>query len=170
MRYRKQPVDVEAEQVTWANWAAVCELLGDAMPEQAYGVYLDDDGDILPGEETSDHLGLVVHTVHGEQAIVREGDWVIRDAAPGTFYPCKTDVFAATYRPAPDPSPFVQITCEPGDGILTVSPETVAALDLLAVTLTGDEHWQIDVGIGWTAADTIHLTARPGITEGTTRP
>lgn len=55
----------------------------------------------------------------------------------------------------------IEVACSPPEGILTVSAETVAALDALALTLTSHQHWQIDVGIGWAAADTIHLTARP---------
>lgn len=58
-------------------------------------------------------------------------------------------------------SPDVEITCTPAAGILTVSAETVAALDALAQTLTDHEHWQIDVATGWTPALTVHLTARP---------
>lgn len=56
----------------------------------------------------------------------------------------------------------VDITCTPPAGILTVSAETLAALDTLATTLTNHPQWQIDLAIGWTPAETIHLTARPG--------
>jgi hypothetical protein len=55
----------------------------------------------------------------------------------------------------------VEITCTPPEGILTVSAETVAALDALALTLTSHPHWQYDLLIGRTPTDTIHLTARP---------
>ncbi|MCR4319733.1 MAG: hypothetical protein NUV74_05280 [Candidatus Brocadiaceae bacterium] len=40
---------------------------------------------------------LKVTTIHGETAIVRVGDWIVQDAAPGTYYPVKDDVFRAGY-------------------------------------------------------------------------
>ncbi len=40
---------------------------------------------------------LKVTTIHGEIAIVRLGDWIVQDAAPGTYYPVKDDVFRAGY-------------------------------------------------------------------------
>ncbi|MFB7162316.1 hypothetical protein [Streptomyces sp. NPDC056242] len=49
-------------------------------------------------DDEMDHGEIYVTTVHGETAIVRPGDWVIPDGKPGTFYPCKADIFAATYE------------------------------------------------------------------------
>jgi hypothetical protein len=43
---------------------------------------------------------LIVPTPEGEQ-IASDGDWVIKGIA-GEFYPCKPDIFAATYEPAED--------------------------------------------------------------------
>lgn len=50
----------------------------------------------------------------------------------------------------------VEITCHPADGILTVSAETVAALDLLALTMPATGGWRIDVN-----APAATLTAKP---------
>lgn len=36
---------------------------------------------------------LKVTTIHGETAIVRLGDWIVKDAKPGTYYPVKDAVF-----------------------------------------------------------------------------
>lgn len=55
----------------------------------------------LTGQYTAGHEGgrpvLKVKTIHGETAIVRIGDWIVQDAAPGTYYPVKDDLFRAGY-------------------------------------------------------------------------
>jgi len=38
-----------------------------------------------------------VTTVHGEVATVRIGDWIVKDAANGTYYPVKDEIFRAGY-------------------------------------------------------------------------
>lgn len=58
----------------------------------------------LRGNKAPDHDEggspiLRVTTIHGEEAIVRLGDWVIADGEPGTYYPCKPGIFEATYEP-----------------------------------------------------------------------
>lgn len=40
---------------------------------------------------------LKVKTIHGETAIVRLGDWLVKDAELGTYYPIKNEVFCASY-------------------------------------------------------------------------
>jgi len=42
--------------------------------------------------------GLMIPTLEG-QHIATPGDWIIRGVA-GEHYPCKPDIFAATYEPA----------------------------------------------------------------------
>lgn len=44
-----------------------------------------------------------VHTLEGPLR-VREGDWIIK-GVKGEFYPCKPDIFAATYEPAEEGKP-----------------------------------------------------------------
>jgi hypothetical protein len=51
----------------------------------------------------------------------------------------------------------VEITCSPGDGILTVSAETVAALDRVAATIPADAgDWALELRL-----PAATLTARP---------
>lgn len=76
-RYRKRPVVIEAEQY----------LEGEALPFVEEAV-LDFDEDT--GQQT-------IRTLEGRM-IVSHGDWVIR-GVKGEFYPCKPDIFAATYEP-----------------------------------------------------------------------
>ncbi|MFJ9633817.1 hypothetical protein ACIRU8_39595 [Streptomyces sp. NPDC101175] len=83
VRYRKLPVEIEAIQFTGDNVQEIWDAFG------ADGIY-------GPTEKNPDHL--ILTTVHGDKAPARAGDWVIPDGKPGTFYPCKPDIFAATYE------------------------------------------------------------------------
>ena len=38
-----------------------------------------------------------VTTIHGEIAIVRIGDWIVKEKKIGYYYPVKNDVFCDTY-------------------------------------------------------------------------
>ena len=42
--------------------------------------------------------GLAIHTLEGVM-VADPGDWIIR-GVKGEFYPCKPDIFDATYEPA----------------------------------------------------------------------
>lgn len=99
-RYRKLPIEIEAVQLSWRNWSDVCEFLGEIEP-QPWQIPASEASDMC-GEFSPNYIALKVITVHGEEVVVRHGDWIIPDSKPGTFYPCKPDVFAATYEPAPD--------------------------------------------------------------------
>lgn len=81
-KYRKKPVLIEAIQFDGTNVQEIWEKFG------ADGIY-------GPTETNPDYL--ILTTVHGDEAPARAGDWVIPDGKPGTFYPCKPDIFAATY-------------------------------------------------------------------------
>jgi hypothetical protein len=81
-QYRKKPVVIEAVQWTGENQGEVMRFTGDKA------VYRSRTG----GSE------LVVHTLEGV-LVADPGDWIIR-GVKGEFYPCKPDIFAATYEPA----------------------------------------------------------------------
>lgn len=101
MKFRKKPVVIEAVQLTWGNWSEICDF----VPKSAFvrGVWLDNDGYILPEFYTNVRapgntaIGLLIKTLEGEM-LARGGDWIIKGVA-GEFYPCKPDIFAATYEP-----------------------------------------------------------------------
>lgn len=83
-KFRKKPVVIEAVQYRG--------------PEDAFAL-----GEFArtPGALWWDAGGVLhVRTLEGEH-IASPGDWIIR-GVKGEFYPCKPDVFAATYEPAPD--------------------------------------------------------------------
>ena len=80
-RFRKRPVVIEAVQLTRANLLDVANWCGGQA-------------------RTSGRV--LIPTLEGEmQADL--GDWIIRGVAD-EFYPCKPDIFAATYEPE-EPTP-----------------------------------------------------------------
>jgi hypothetical protein len=98
-RFRKKPVVIEAVQLNWCNWGAVCEFLGDIIspsnPARGVDTYSD-----TCGEDSMRYAGpwieLTIPTLEGDH-IARHGDWIIK-GVNGEFYPCKPDIFAATYE------------------------------------------------------------------------
>ena len=83
MKYRKKPVTVEAVQ-----W--------DGTPEDATPII----NWILDTGERAAHWDegrIYINTLEGTMA-AEPGDYVIRGVA-GEFYPCKPDIFEATYEP-----------------------------------------------------------------------
>jgi hypothetical protein len=84
-RWRKKPIVITAIQFTGANVGEIWDAFGTA------GIY-------GPTEKNPDEL--ILTTVHGDPAPARAGDWIIPDAKPDTFYPCKPEVFATSYESA----------------------------------------------------------------------
>lgn len=85
-QFRKKPVVVEARQLTKENW----RVLENWSAGQFIG------NRIGPGINDLDCLGLQIHTLKGDH-FAQIGDWIIR-GVKGEFYPCKPDIFAATYE------------------------------------------------------------------------
>ena len=80
--YRKRPVEVAAMQLTDTTFRAVVD-----WAEPFVGAGEDEQG-----------MFVVIRTLEGDVR-AREGDWVIRGVA-GEFYPCRADIFDATYESA----------------------------------------------------------------------
>lgn len=83
-RYRKLPVVIEA--MRYDGTPATC------LPIHAW-IGLDHES-----TESECDTGFGIDTPEGLMR-VGVGDWVIR-GVQGEFYPCKPDIFAATYEPA----------------------------------------------------------------------
>jgi len=100
-KYRKKPVVIEAVQLLWSTWDEVCEFadvgkLTDGKPE---GCYISGDGlatENHPGVDEIAKIGLHIPTLEGLH-LAREGDWIIKGVR-GELYPCKPDIFEATYE------------------------------------------------------------------------
>ena len=83
-KFRKKPVVVEAVQLRWDTWSEMCGFIGvgkldDGKPE---------------GRQDGEKIGLDIPTLEGLMR-AEENDWIIK----GEFYPCKPDIFEATYEP-----------------------------------------------------------------------
>lgn len=89
-KFRKKPVVIEAVQLTWENWMAICDFLGDIISESNLGRYKNND-------PATEEIELTIPTLEGDH-IAKHGDWIIKGIA-GEFYPCKPDIFEATYEP-----------------------------------------------------------------------
>lgn len=110
MKYRKKPVVIEAVQLRWSTWNEVCDFVGGVISEANQAYYIDaSEASDTCGEPGPEYIAFSVTTTHGERAIVRHGDWIIPDSKPGTFYPCKPDVFEATYEKVYEPKPRCQV-------------------------------------------------------------
>ena len=72
-KYCKKPVIVEAEQF----------LKEESLPR---GVQI----------EKGDYASVI--TIHGQKTYLQYGDWVIAEPDGIHFYPCKPDIFEATYK------------------------------------------------------------------------
>lgn len=56
----------------------------------------------MQGNRSADHEDgkpiLKVTTIHGETAIVRLGDWIVKESKIGCYYPVKPDIFPTSYE------------------------------------------------------------------------
>lgn len=95
-RYRKKPVVVEAFQMTkdrrmdnrdWPNWL-----------NQAWNKSEGEDGALFRKDMEAKCPDLLcIQTLEGIHLVLWD-DWIIR-GVKGELYPCKPDIFAATYEP-----------------------------------------------------------------------
>ena len=94
MKYRKKPVVVDAIQLTRANAVKVYEWVDDCTAIKTY----------IDLYRWDDYLSIIVRkgmkipTLEGEMT-ASMGDYIIK-GIQGEFYPCKPDIFEATYEKA----------------------------------------------------------------------
>lgn len=82
-KYRKKPVIIETEQ-----WFPDKTVRGVHWEKRTGG-----DGEFL-------HPYVI--TAHEQRAYLAPGDWIMSEPMEGRFYPCKPDIFAASYEPVND--------------------------------------------------------------------
>jgi len=96
--YRKKPVEVEAFQMTherrvdnrdWPNWLNLAWQLERGEP-----------GSLSPAIHGTSDGRLVIMTLEGEH-FVSWDDFIIQ-GVKGELYPCKPDIFEATYEKVED--------------------------------------------------------------------
>lgn len=87
MRFRKLPVEIDAIQFTGLDdYLHIVQWMKDSGDTYA-----------LANEVRYQTPLMLIQTLEGTMA-ANPGDWIIR-GVQGEFYPCKPDVFAATYEP-----------------------------------------------------------------------
>jgi hypothetical protein len=92
MKYRKKPVVIDA--VYWdGSWDGF-SVVANAMCISGQ----DDERIMLVTNSGGVPTNLAIPTLEGEM-LASPGDWIIK-GIKGEFYPCKPDIFAATYEPA----------------------------------------------------------------------
>ena len=91
MKFRKKPVVVEAMKLTRSYSDVVYLWIGK-----------ENISEYNSGEFSEDSCYLIIKTLEGRMQ-ANEGDWIIK-GIKGEFYPCKPDIFEATYEQvkAPD--------------------------------------------------------------------
>lgn len=91
MKFRKKPVVIEAHHFapeSDAEWLA--DWCGGRLSNYR--------SIVVDGFRTSSAPYIAIGTLEGEMR-ADVGDWIIR-GVQGEFYPCKPDIFQATYEPA----------------------------------------------------------------------
>ncbi len=87
-KFRKKPVVIEALQWTGDNATAMLAF-GHSGPSPLWGADF---------QVHTDNREVEIGTLEGCMT-ASVGDWIIR-GVQGEFYPCKPDIFEATYEPA----------------------------------------------------------------------
>lgn len=91
-RYRKRPIEIEALQMAGGNTVEIARWI-----TAGGGTFRA----ITNAQDATKDL-LIIHTLEGDM-VAADGDWIIKGIA-GEFYPCKPDIFAATYEECDTPS------------------------------------------------------------------
>lgn len=93
-QYRKRPVVVEAMEFTQSTYHEIERWSGGKVRSSPV---------LEPTPDSPTGLYLQIETLEGVMTAI-PGDWIIR-GIKGEFYPCKPDIFAATYEPVPPTPP-----------------------------------------------------------------
>lgn len=84
MKFRKKPIEIEA--VRWDGTAHALVEIAKLCGTQMHKMVMN-----------ADHTWFEIDTLEGKMR-ASLGDWIIKGIA-GEFYPCKPDIFEATYEP-----------------------------------------------------------------------
>ena len=90
--YRKRPVVIEAVKWEGTNWEEMNEFI------QPRGLWWLKDGSLV--SNVNPVQPLVIRTLEGNHE-AQVGDWIIKGIR-GEYYPCKPEIFQATYELASD--------------------------------------------------------------------
>lgn len=92
MKFRKKPVVIEAHQWDGVNIDAALDFIGDTndLPKAPDDPHIHNGIGFTPADGS-----LFIPTLEGTMTASPQ-DWIIR-GVKGEIYPCKPDIFAATY-------------------------------------------------------------------------
>lgn len=94
-RYRKKPVEIEAVQ--WDGTAeGATPIINWILSSDATATYRCSDPDRCARTDGVTPHAIQICTLEGDMT-ASCGDWIIR-GVQGEFYPCKPDIFEATYE------------------------------------------------------------------------
>ena len=85
-KFRKKPVVIEAVGFSGLNYDEIAEFCSPNI--------------IKLGERIDGHSTIKIPTLEGEMT-AQMGDWIIK-GVKSEFYPCKPDIFEATYEKVKD--------------------------------------------------------------------
>jgi hypothetical protein len=95
--FRKKPVEVAAIRWTGENLTELRDFAGSKFE----ALHVEDRANCDDPEASAQ----VLDALHSTWVLLYDGDWIIR-GIQGEFYPCRPDVFEATYEPvAADSTP-----------------------------------------------------------------
>lgn len=94
-RFRKKPVVIEAVKVPMREFADA-PMVFEELPGWLSTAI--EHGNIRAEFRSEDYWYFLVDTLEGESMTASPGDYIIR-GVKGELYPCKPDIFAATYEP-----------------------------------------------------------------------
>lgn len=93
-KFRKKPVEIEAEQYTYPASAELRAWMGASAGIEIKDRHIFAKGEMQVHTLEDGHAGQVAH-------IATEGDWIIK-GVHGEFYAVKPDIFAVTYEEVPE--------------------------------------------------------------------
>ena len=96
MKFRKKPVVIEAIQYNQLNRDEIQDFVGKKLHQE-----LESETAYLAGQGPP-RFSLLIETKEGIMKAMN-GDWIIKEPFPTgdrDFYPCKPNIFIATYEPA----------------------------------------------------------------------
>lgn len=104
-RFRKKPVEIDAVQWTGKNVLEVYTFMHGA-PDLKRDIAQDKWQDFTSMHEGKDwHIKTLEDGPNGEaKHVASVGDWIIK-GVKGELYPCKPDIFEATYEQVEPPPP-----------------------------------------------------------------
>jgi len=100
MKFKKRPIVIEAVHYTGtpSSFAECMMFIQDGHSDFKHLPPAPDDPHVEPGIGVMANGEILIPTLEGTMTC-RPGDWIIR-GVKGEVYPCKSDIFEATYEPA----------------------------------------------------------------------